>query len=39
VSTLRPFPIVNGGVPSGSWVLSIIVTAPGGQSTGWRAPA
>jgi hypothetical protein len=33
-STLRPFGPANGGVPSGSWVLSSVVTGPGGQRYG-----
>jgi hypothetical protein len=33
-SMLRPLPIVNGGVPSGSWVLSSVTTGPGGQRYG-----
>jgi hypothetical protein len=34
VSTLRQLPIVNGGVPSGSWVLSSVTIGPGGQRYG-----
>jgi hypothetical protein len=33
-SALLPFGTVNGGVPSGSWVLSSVTTGPGGQSYG-----
>jgi hypothetical protein len=33
-SRLVPFGSANGGVPSGSWVLSNVVTGPGGQHYG-----
>ena len=32
--TLFPFGPVNGGAPSGSWILSSVTTGPGGQSYG-----